>query len=234
MDSKITKFIIVCDNLIATKNMAHILCDLLRKNGKRPEGYIKTGCCNINANGISIFIYSKTYRCPAVLSCDYFSISVTDMNYYLKWKHHLESRGKELTTFDALKEEIKMACSIIIDSINYINNDIASVYALYEPYILGKDGNSRKLRVDNDSKANIIQNVIFNDPATIVLWNDGTKTVVKRGKNDTYDPEKGLAMAIAKKALGNKGNYYDIFKKWLPNITATSKTIHDDEEKNNG
>lgn len=117
---------------------------------------------------------------------------------------------------------------------NYINNDAALVYALYEQYILGKDDNSRKLRVDNDSKANIIQNVIFNDPATIVLWNDGTKTVVKRGKNDTYDPEKGLAMAIAKKALGNKGNYYDIFKKWLPNITATSKTIHNEEEKNNG
>lgn len=73
-----------------------------------------------------------------------------------------------------------------------------------------------------------IKNVIFNDPATIVLWNDGTKTVVKRGKNDTYDPEKGLAMAISKKALGNQGNYYDIFKKWLPNITATSK---DDTEK---
>lgn len=236
MDSKITKFIIVCDNLIATKSMAHTLCDLLRKNGKRPEGYIKPGCCNINANGISIFVYSKTYRYLAVLSCDYFSISVTDIDYYLKWKHHLESRGKELTTFHALKEEIKMACSITTDSINYINNDIASVYALYELYrsiILGKDDNSRKLRVDNDSKANIIQNVIFNDPATIVLWNDGTKTVVKRGKNDTYDPEKGLAMAISKKTLGNNGNYYDIFKKWLPNITATSKTIHNDEEKNN-
>ena len=60
MDSKITKFIIVCDNLIATKNMAHTLCDLLRKNGKRPEGYIKLGCCNINANGISIFVYRYT------------------------------------------------------------------------------------------------------------------------------------------------------------------------------
>ena len=30
------------------------------------------------------------------------------------------------------------------------------------------------------------------------------------------DPEKGLAMAIAKKALGNEGNYYNEFKKWLP------------------
>lgn len=61
-----------------------------------------------------------------------------------------------------------------------------------------------------------IKNVIFHDPATIVFWTDNTKTVVKRGPRDSYDNEKGLAMAIAKKALGNEGNYYNTFKKWLP------------------
>ena len=61
-----------------------------------------------------------------------------------------------------------------------------------------------------------IKKVIFNDPATIVFWSDGSKTVVKCQDGDIYDPEKGLAMAIAKKALGNKGNYCNEFKKWLP------------------
>lgn len=61
-----------------------------------------------------------------------------------------------------------------------------------------------------------IKDVIFNDPAVIVLWNDGTKTVVKCSENDIFDPEKGMAMAIAKKALGNQGNYYETFKKYLP------------------
>ena len=60
-----------------------------------------------------------------------------------------------------------------------------------------------------------IKKVIFNNPATIVFWSDGSKTVVKAHLDD-YDPEKGLAMAIAKKALGNEGNYYNVFKKWLP------------------
>lgn len=60
-----------------------------------------------------------------------------------------------------------------------------------------------------------IKKVIFNYPATIILWADGTKTVVKCDGED-YDPEKGMAMAIAKKVLGNKGNYYNKFKKWLP------------------
>jgi hypothetical protein len=59
-----------------------------------------------------------------------------------------------------------------------------------------------------------IEKVIFNDPATIVIWKDGSKTVVKVQEGDTYDPEKGLAMAIAKKFFGNKGNYCDKLKKW--------------------
>lgn len=59
-----------------------------------------------------------------------------------------------------------------------------------------------------------IKRVIFNDPATIVLWSDNTKTIVK-AENETFDPEKGLAMAITKKALGNEGNYYNELKKYL-------------------
>lgn len=60
-----------------------------------------------------------------------------------------------------------------------------------------------------------IEKVIFSPPATIVLWNDETKTVVKCN-GEKFDKEKGLAMAIAKKTLGNKGNYYDVFKEWIP------------------
>lgn len=56
--------------------------------------------------------------------------------------------------------------------------------------------------------------VIFNDPATIVKWSDGTKTVVK-AENEEFDPEKGLAMAISKRVLGNKYDYYDVFKKYV-------------------
>lgn len=74
----------------------------------------------------------------------------------------------------------------------------------------------------NGSRMNI-KNVIFNDPATIVFWSDGSKTVVKAHLDD-YDPEKGLAMAIAKKALGNEGNYYNIFKKWLPKDDSSKET----------
>ena len=60
-----------------------------------------------------------------------------------------------------------------------------------------------------------IEKVIFNDPATIVYWKDGTKTVVKCQNDDKFDKEKGLAMAIVKKLFGNKGNYNKVFKKYI-------------------
>ena len=59
-----------------------------------------------------------------------------------------------------------------------------------------------------------IEKVIFNEPATIVIWSDGTKTVVKCA-NEEFDKEKGLAMAICKRVLGNKGNYFNEFRKWI-------------------
>ena len=65
-------------------------------------------------------------------------------------------------------------------------------------------------------KAFAIERVIFNKPATIVFWKDGTKTIVKCGELDIYDPEKGLAMAISKKALGNQGSYFEVFKRFVP------------------
>lgn len=40
--------------------------------------------------------------------------------------------------------------------------------------------------------------IVRNGPALIVFWNDGTKTVVKC-HDEEFDPEKGLAMALARR-----------------------------------
>lgn len=64
-------------------------------------------------------------------------------------------------------------------------------------------------------KSLTIDKVIFNNPATIVYWTDGTKTVVKCGDNDTFNEEVGIALAFMKKALGNKGNYNNVFRKHI-------------------
>ena len=45
--------------------------------------------------------------------------------------------------------------------------------------------------------------IVFNPPATVVLWEDGTKTVVKCDKEDEYNVITGVALCYMKKALGN-------------------------------
>lgn len=58
-----------------------------------------------------------------------------------------------------------------------------------------------------------IKNVIFNPPATIVFWTDGSKTVVKCNAKEEFDPEKG--MAIAKRCANNSDDFYKEIKKWV-------------------
>lgn len=60
-----------------------------------------------------------------------------------------------------------------------------------------------------------IKKIIFNGPATIVFWTDGTKTVVKCQPGEIMDAEKGIFAACAKKLLGtNKtgSNYLEQIK----------------------
>lgn len=49
-----------------------------------------------------------------------------------------------------------------------------------------------------------IKKVIYNDPATIIFWSDGTKTIVKCMEDEEYDPEKGFMAAVTKKVFGDK------------------------------
>ena len=103
--------------------------------------------------------------------------------------------------------------------------DVGSLYPNLTIDRLNRAFGLRSVAVGNDymdggkkmrkSKLPEIKKVIFSNPATIVIWDDGTKTVVKVHGKERFNKEKGLAMAIAKKALGNEGNYYDVFKKWV-------------------
>lgn len=69
-----------------------------------------------------------------------------------------------------------------------------------------------------------IKNVVFNNPATIIFWEDGTKTIVKAMETDVYDPEFGFAMCICKKALGEQ--YKKTFKKYVsPELKKAEMTV---------
>lgn len=53
-----------------------------------------------------------------------------------------------------------------------------------------------------EEKMKKFEKVIFNEPATIVMWEDKTKTVVKAMDEDTFDPERGFLQAYFEKTSG--------------------------------
>lgn len=103
--------------------------------------------------------------------------------------------NKHMSTLDGLRE--------------YCERDVEATKLLIKTMINSTYGANGQYRPQ-------IKDVMFNPPATIVFWSDGTKTVVKdQGEENGYDPEKGLAMAISKKMLGNERSYYNTFIHWL-------------------
>ena len=59
-----------------------------------------------------------------------------------------------------------------------------------------------------------IKEVIYNKPATIVRWSDGTKTVSKCSNGDKYSEETGLLYCTMKKLSSNSID--KLFNEWLP------------------
>lgn len=49
-----------------------------------------------------------------------------------------------------------------------------------------------------------IKKVIYNGPCTIVIWGDGSKTIVRCMETDEQNDKIGLALCIAKKFLPRK------------------------------
>lgn len=118
----------------------------------------------------------------------------------------------ETNDYEERNEQMTNACEGMykhfvehIRAIGYIDTDIASTRTLAK---------SRSLL--DIEKTPIPTKVHFSGTHTIVIWDDGTKTIVKCSNNDIYDPEKGLAMAFCKKMFGNDNSFKKHFKKWLP------------------
>lgn len=76
---------------------------------------------------------------------------------------------------------------------HYINTGAPSIYLGY----LG-DCSSVHSGVIQEAKHITVKDIKFNGPATIIFFEDGSKEVVKRQKNDKIDKEKAIYMAMLK------------------------------------
>lgn len=64
------------------------------------------------------------------------------------------------------------------------------------------------IKEEEEMKVITLDHVIFDGPATIVFWSDGTKTIVKCMDGDAYAYDVGIAMATLKKIFGDQYGAY--------------------------
>ena len=71
----------------------------------------------------------------------------------------------------------------------------------------------------------LVKKVILNGDVTVVLWNDGTKTIVRRDKNDVYDPEKAILACMAKKLYENTGIFNEVIEDAMEKRSFSDKAL---------
>lgn len=67
-----------------------------------------------------------------------------------------------------------------------------------------------------------IKKIMYKPPATIVFWNDGTKTVSVCGEGDIYNKELGFALCVLKKKYDNK-TVHEMLEKYVHNANKYSE-----------
>ena len=110
------------------------------------------------------------------------------------------------------------------DRSNYTEgySDIFEMTSL--PECVARKVYSANALVHPEALIDAIKKVIFSGPCTIILWNDGTKTIVRCGPDDEFDKEKGIAMCILKKMFGSSHQ----MSKWM------KEQIGEEEEEEQG
>ena len=124
----------------------------------------------------------------------------------------------------------------LIDNIHYDNKN------LYDHLVWNSNPiSSNSLTINNISNDTIkpntirvsdvfVKKIIFSNPATIVFWSDGSKTVVKCMDNEEFNPYYGFVCAFAKKLFGTNSAINRIIKEKSDSQTIKSEPIKKDNE----
>lgn len=88
--------------------------------------------------------------------------------------------------------------------------------------------------------SNLIKRVVFSDRKTIILWNDGSKTMVSCAEGEQLDPYMGFCAAFTKGFFGSKHQVekmvknadYQPSKKTKKKISEVLKQLREDDTEN--
>ena len=130
-------------------------------------------------------------------------MSFSDFDYFDLYFNYLTDPYTDNETYwHSLDGDIKVTQSPVSHSASFSS----------DPYILGAIEHT--LAYSSSERADVLypKKVIFNDPATIVFWKDGTKTIVKCMNGEKFDEYSGFTAALAKKIFGSSNVVKKIVK----------------------
>ena len=179
-----------------------------------PTGFVITygigGFCALQIIISKYYKYSNpTYEKESDLPEDISAFSIIVKSMFMKLINEFENNTSVKSKPTTTKEEKEMKKVTVTGMVETDVHEITPDFVINELDLL-----------------HLVDHVIINPPAIIVFWKDGTKTVVTCKEDDQFDEEKGLAMAITKKVLGNKYSYSDKFN----TILRKAKRINDDSK----
>lgn len=150
-----------------------------------------------------------------------------DMRLVTHGSFYVESMDSEECTIIGTIKFYDMANAVETEKLTRERNSLQHVNCLcttgvsrrmvrYTEYNIGTvDKGTRSLRAITELK---VEKIITNGPATIVFWNDRTKTTVKRDIDDEDDLYDAVANALAKKVFGSTSKFHKtIDKKYRTN-----------------
>ena len=176
--------------------------------------YYRVYVTDMNDNLRNLYPDDKIYNCLAVDPCN--DPNGKEENSMCMSKVKDTCVPTKLTEIEITYDDVAKYCqndiSITKQAAKVLLN---SIYGIHSKTLKEEI----QMKTKSRSACNPIKKVIFNDPATIVFWKDGTKTIVKCQEGATFDPEKGLAMAISRHFLCDicgLERYDGVFKRYMP------------------
>ena len=160
-------------------------------------------------------------------------------NSILDRSHHKEPLGVYLDS-----DDVKRLYDRIYRWGNYMrkrNMPISSEMKKILNSIYGRENAMRKGHIYRPSEENyarfmrsvctmVPDRIIFNPPATIVFWTDGTKTVVKCAEGEKFDPYTGFCYAFTERCLGSISRIKKLCRKSSTGLPEASESIVEEEK----
>ena len=140
--------------------------------------------------------------------------------------NHIKGLAGEIGTTYAHRmqqEMIQDRMNYVVSSDNFVKMKCDITPSLVKSLYEAKEAMERaekeskllQAQLQNKRLRAMVKKVIFSGDRTIIMWNDGTKTVTQCHELDVYDKEKGILACMAKKLYENTNLFNEVIQEYV-------------------